>query len=278
MPLGLRGSGKTTVTDLLQTEQGYEPISTDAITNQILQSHGYPDGIGQMFGEHAVPGGKIVKETDLRKSTVYETIGRLQEKGLVSYVIKKGKKHFEASHPDKILDFIQEQKNSLEKKESEANKLVDELKQGHDILKPHAEAHVFEGVEGFKAVRRDVLRNSKGEVLLIGSISREDEVIPGYFEEWNKERIKNKISLKLLHKESARKKALSRKKLMQKNFEMRFLPKEIESPAVINIYGDRVVNVLWKGKSPLCFMLINKEIADSYRKYFSFLWKSSKNI
>jgi len=224
----------------------------------------------------SVPSGKIVKETDLRKSTVYETIGRLQEKGLVSYVVKKGKKHFEASHPDKILDFVQEKKKELESKEVEAVKFVDDLKQGYDTLKPHAEAHVLVGIEGFKTMRRDVLRNAKGELLLIGAMSREDEVIPGFFEEWNKERLKKNISMKLLHKESSRKKADDRKKMMVGKFDMKFLPKEIESPAVINIYGDRVVNVLWKYKYPLCFMLINKEIADSYRKYFSFLWKSSK--
>ena len=224
----------------------------------------------------SVPSGKIVKETDLRKSTVYETIGRLQEKGLVSHVVKKGKKHFEASHPDKILDFVQEKKEALEKKEVEAIKFVDDLKKGYDTLKPHAEAHVLVGIEGFKTMRRDVLRNSKGELLLIGAMSREDEVIPGFFEEWNKERLKKNISMKLLNKESSRKKALAREKMMSKKFEMKFLPKEIESPAVINIYGDRVVNVLWKDKYPLCFMLINKEIADSYKKYFSFLWKNSK--
>ena len=34
--------------------------------------------------------GRIVRETDFRKSTVYESIRRLQEKGLVSHVIKNG--------------------------------------------------------------------------------------------------------------------------------------------------------------------------------------------
>src|SRR3989338_9007168 len=95
-------------------------------------------------------------------------------------------------------------------------------------------------------MRRDVLKNAKGEHLLIGAISRESDVIPGFFEDWNKERQKKRIMLKILHKESARKKSMTNKEYMGKYFFTRFLPEEIESPAVINIYGDRVVNVLWK--------------------------------
>ena len=225
----------------------------------------------------SVPSGKIVKETDFRKSTVYESIRRLQEKGLVSYVIKEGIKYFEATEPERILEFIQEQKRKLNETEDKAKELITELKKGFDALKPHAEAHVLVGIEGFKTMRRDVLRNAKGEHLLIGAISRENEVIPGFFEEWNKQRQKNKIYLKILHKASAREKAMTKKEFVGKYFETRFIPEELEGPAVINIYGDRVVNLVWKNNYPICFMLINKEIADAHRKYFEYLWKLAKN-
>ena len=58
--------------------------------------------------------------------------------------------------------------------------------------------------------------------------------------------------------------------------ETRFLSKEYSGPAVINIYADRVVNILWQGETPICFMIINKAIADSYRKWFDLLWKYSE--
>ena len=225
----------------------------------------------------SVSSGKIVKETNLRKSTVYESIRRLQEKGLVSYIIKNGMKYFEGTNPNKILDFIHDKKRKLDETENEAKKLILELKKGFNTLKPHAEAHVLVGIEGFKTMRRDALRNAKAEILLIGAISKEDEVIPGYFEEWNKERQKRKIKLRILYKESARNRIIQSKSLIGRYFEYKFLVNDIESPAVINIYGDRVVNLVWKNKHPICFMLINKEIADSHRKYFNYLWKLAKN-
>ncbi len=224
----------------------------------------------------SVPSGKIVHETNFRKSTVYESIKRLQNKGLVSYIIKEGMKHFEAANPERVIDFIEEEKRKLSETQDEAEKFVSLLKKGLNGVKPSAEAQVLEGIEGFKTMRRDVLRNAKGEHLLIGAISREDEIMPGFFEEWNKTRQKKKIMLRILHKESARTKAMAKREFMGSLFETKFLPEELESPAVINIYGDRVVNVIWKGNYPLCFLLINKDIADSYRKYFEYLWKSAK--
>ncbi len=224
----------------------------------------------------SVGSGKIVHEANLRKSTVYDSIKRLQQKGLVSSIIKNGMKHFEAAQAERIIDFINEKKQILQQTEVEAKLLVQQLKKGFNFLKPHAEAHVFEGIEGFKTIRRDMLKHAQGEILLIGAISREDEVIPGFFKEWNQLRQRKKIKLKILHKMSVHEKVLAKKDSMGKYYENKFLPSQIESPAVINIYGERVVNVLWKNHQPLCFLLINKEIADSYRKYFDYLWKISK--
>ena len=224
----------------------------------------------------SVPSGQIAKETDLRRSTVYDCFRRLQSKGLISFIIKNGMKHFEATPPERIMDFIKETKRKINETEQEAENLVKQLKAGFNILKPKAEAQILEGIEGFKTMRRDVLRHSDGEHLLIGAISREDEVMPAFFKDWNKQRQKKKIRIKILHKQSAKEKVVSKKEIMGNFFETKFLPEEIESPAVINIYGDRVVNVLWKDKTPLCFLLINKDIADSYRKYFNYLWKISK--
>lgn len=223
------------------------------------------------------PSSRIVRETNFRKSTVYDSIARLQEKGLVSFVIKDSKKYFEATDPERLTEYIHDKKRELDEYEKEVEDLLPKLRDAFGEPKPEAEAKVFVGVEGFKTMRRDVLKNAEGEHLLIGAISRENEVMPKFFDTWNKTRQRKGIKLKVLHKESARKKAMTNKKLMGRLFETRFLSEELESPAVINVYGDRVVNVLWKDKYPLCFMLINADIADSYRKYFNYLWKRAKS-
>ncbi len=217
----------------------------------------------------SAPSGRITYETGLHRSRVYEGLNRLVEKGLVSFVKKGNVTFFEASAVDKILDYLEDEKTKIEEKKNRVEKILPELEKFRES-KPRAEAHVLQGVEGFKSMRRDVLKNANGEHLLIGAISRENEVMPNFFLWFTKQRVKNKIRQRILHKESARENAMTRAPLVQ----TRYLPSEIDNPAVINIYGDRVAQVLWKDDYPLVFLLINQDIADSYREYFELLWKT----
>lgn len=218
--------------------------------------------------------GKITYECGLHRSRVYEGLGRLMEKGLVSSV-KMGKiTFFEAASSERILDVLEEQKTSVEKKIGEAQKWVPELNRFRET-KPTAEAYILQGVEGFKAMRREVLKHAGAhpakELLLLGAIAREPKVMPLFYEKWDRERRRAGITTRILYKQNV--KGDIRTEYWDKR---RFLPEHIANPAVINIYGDRVVNVLWKGNEPLCFVMINKDIADAYRKYFEMLWGLSE--
>ena len=216
--------------------------------------------------------GRITYETGLHRSRVYEGLNRLVEEGLVSFVKKGSVTFFEATSSEKIVDVLEEEKLALDQKISEMKKVIPELNKYRES-KPRAEAYILEGIEGFKAMRRDVLKHAKKEHLMIGAIARENEVMPIFFQKWDKERKKLGIKIRVLYKSDARGKPLVSDAY---HAEKRFLPEHISNPAVINIYGDRVVNVLWKGNYPLCFVMVNKDIADAYRKYFGLLWKASR--
>ncbi|MSS74356.1 hypothetical protein EXS72_01815 [Candidatus Pacearchaeota archaeon] len=60
-----------------------------------------------------------------------------------------------------------------------------------------------------------------------------------------------------------------------KYYEYKILPKILSGLNVIYISGDYVANVLWLEK-PLAFVTKNKTLANNYRKYFDFLWKTIK--
>jgi hypothetical protein len=50
------------------------------------------------------------------------------------------------------------------------------------------------------------------------------------------------------------------------------LPKDLQSPMVIAIFGNKVAQILWKEQS-FAFILESKEIKDSFMKYFNYFWK-----
>ena len=220
--------------------------------------------------------GQIIHQTNLRKSTVHESLTRLTEKGLVSFVSKKYRKFYTAAPPERLLQILEDKQKNLEILREKTNNFIEQSKELYSFAKPQAEAQVLVGIEGFKTMRNDVLKYANKEHLLLGAISRENEVLQGFFESWNNKRQKLKINLRILHKQSAKEKKMTDSKYMGKYFETRFLPSEVENPSVINIYGDRVVNVLWNQDNPICFMIINKDIAEGYRKYFEYLWKLSE--
>src|SRR3989338_1693795 len=215
--------------------------------------------------------GDLMKQISLHRSRVYEAINRLSEKGLVSYVIKENIKYFEAADPERLVGFIEEQKEKLNEKEASIKKILPELKKQISPLMPHAEAHVLYGKEGFKTMRKDCLKQGK-TMYLLGGVGKEDRLLPYFFPNFNKLRIKQRIKWRILYDYEVRGTPITKHKLM----ETRCLPKEVSSPAVINIYGDIVVSVLWKEDTPLCFMVINQDIADAYRKWFELLWRHSE--
>lgn len=215
--------------------------------------------------------GNITYESKLHMSRVYEGLNRLMSKGLVSSVKQGNITRYQATNPEKILDYLEEEKTNIQKKQEEVKKQLPDLLELTEKT-PKAEAQVLLGLEGFKAMRRDVLRHAKGELLLIGAIGIEDERMPVFFSSWNKQRIKQGIKLKILYKRSAKGRTITTLPLT----ENKYLPKEVDNPAVINIYGDRIVNLLWKDNYPILFLLVNRDIADSYRKYFQLLWKISR--
>ena len=50
------------------------------------------------------------------------------------------------------------------------------------------------------------------------------------------------------------------------------LPKNLKSPMVIIIFGNKVCQILWSNQS-FGFVLESKEIKDSFMKYFDYFWK-----
>ena len=52
----------------------------------------------------------IAKNTEILRSSIYDYLDTLTEKGFITYTIKSGKKYFQAVNPSKIMDNFSERK------------------------------------------------------------------------------------------------------------------------------------------------------------------------
>src|SRR3989339_828361 len=57
--------------------------------------------------------GPIIKKTGLHRGTTYQIIQRLQEKGLVSSIVKGKKQHFESVNPERLMDMLRNKEEGL---------------------------------------------------------------------------------------------------------------------------------------------------------------------
>lgn len=206
--------------------------------------------------------GAISRKTGIHRRSVYDSVERLIEKGLVSYILKNNKKYFEAVNPTKLLSLLDEKRNII-------SELLPVLESQFNSKKEKQETLFFRGKQALKSIFEDQLKEGK-EIFILGASANAYDVLKYYFKFYDLQRQRRGINAKIIFDFSARGKI---KKIP--NAEIRYLPKDFSSPAATNIYGDKVAIILWS-ENPIAILIHQKEIADSYRNYFNLLWKSAR--
>lgn len=217
---------------------------------------------------------KIIQKSKVSGSKTYEVLDRLAHKGLVSNTVKNNVKYFEASSPERILDYLEEKQDQIEGEKEEIRQIIPELimKQKHA---KKAEAKIFSGWEGMKTANEDIINTlKKGEEWLSMGITSQPEEWEIYFTNKQKERAKKGIILKQIINKKYAELYKNRKNFPHTFF--KFLPKEFEMPTSTEIYADKVSFFILLKESPMVILIENKEIADSFRKYFSHMWKTAR--
>lgn len=213
----------------------------------------------------------IVRKTSIPSSKIYNVLERLSEKGLVTYVLVKGKKEFRAANPEKLLSLIKE-------KETLVKDILPEL---NDIFKKTSKetnAEIYKGKEGLKQIFEDIIKE-KRDFYVLGASGKGEHTLPYYiphfYEKLKDSNIKTKIFF--IDSEETKKQAVNLRKY--KNIDMKFLPEQIRNLMVTFIYSDKIVIIPITSTieiSPIAIMIKSKESADSHKDYFDWLWKIVK--
>src|SRR3989338_3451033 len=98
--------------------------------------------------------GKIAKFAKLDRSSAYNALQMLLDKGFVSYVLIGKVKWFQAAGPRRILDYLKEQ-------EDEVQAILPELQERHQRKKIEGQVRLFKGIKGVKSVFLDIIRTGK---------------------------------------------------------------------------------------------------------------------
>jgi len=219
--------------------------------------------------------GAILAKSKVPSSKVYLLLDRLVNKGLVTFTEKANVKYYIAESPNRILDYIDEKKQELDKEKKDIQELLPSLlARRHEISENKAK--VFEGRKGIYSAYEDIIESlKKGEEMLYFSIGQEnfEELwVRNFFKEFAIKRKSKKIFSKGIY-------PLELKKIITKGFKKQPLHKvkftNFTTPTGIVIYNSKVLLLDWKNL--VVFMICSKPISDNYRKMFEELWKNSKD-
>ena len=215
-------------------------------------------------------GTQIRKQTGITNSRVYAAIDTLIAKGVITYEKQPKGKVYSALDPGLL-------KGLMEEKQKKILECIPFLKRLQQKEKAKTETAVFEGLQGFKTALSNLVEECPvGETLLIIGFSNQaykNEKLAALLRDINKISIKKKHNFKMILDDKSNKFYKRRKE--EKISEIRFMGKNFQSPAAIDIFQDKVYILLWD-ENPYAFTIKNKNIAEGFKTYFYFLWDMAK--
>jgi len=231
------------------------------------------EGIGLSSGERkvylallklgSVAVSEIKEETGLHRTTIYDFLEKLINKGLVNYVIKNSVKSFDAVHPNRLLEFIKDKEDSLKEVMPQLEKLIKFEKEAIVV-------ETYRGIEGMKVWLNEIIKVGKDFVGFGVDESMFEEKFGALMDQYFVKEKELGIKERMLTAEGAPFVYDS------PTITYRSIPKEYFNPTPTVIYGDNVGMLIWE---PMTVIIIrNKELADGYLKHFELLWKGAKKV
>ena len=218
--------------------------------------------------------GKIITQSGISPSKIYDVLNRLIEKGLASYIIEGKIRHFKAAPPNEVFSYIQKKEKELELHKSEFKKILPQL-----TLKQKAEpkkfnAEIFEGMGGLITVFDMSFEEAKrgDTVYAFGYPAYASTLFDDYWREYYKKCDKKGLVRKVIYDYDA---WFLKKRTGRKMSYYRHMPKGIITPSWVLIFNDKVATVIVTPEQKVCFLVQNKEVANSYVQYFNLLWKNA---
>ncbi len=218
----------------------------------------------------------ISKETDINRTTVYDVLDTLIEKGLASKVTKMTKTYFYALPPEKLVNYLDREKrqyeNKIDSQKEKIKKIMPELlsmQNINSVNKPKIK--FFEGEKGMREAYEDSL-SAHEPIRAYANVEEMHKGLPNFFPDYYNRRAAANIHIRAIIPQNE----ISRKRAEKDRDEMRttkFLPeKQMTFSPEINIYNNKILMASWKEK--MAIVIESKELSDLHKLMFDLVWKS----
>ncbi len=208
---------------------------------------------------------RIVQKSSIKRSTVYEMLDLLKQKGMI-FSTKRGKKTlYLGESPQKLANKLEERKKTLED-------VMPELMSYMNLIDNKPKIRYHEGIEGLREVFRDTLEYPNQEILswfpypyiTLGDDFFEDYYFP--------ERLKKKITMRAIIPDTEKNREFAdymNKKVITNT---RFVAKKLTDLSIeIKIYGRNKFGII-SHEEEIALIIESKKIYKSMKAIFESLW------
>ena len=215
---------------------------------------------------------QIIQDTKFHKNIVYDNLEKLIDKGLVTFILEGNKKIFKLTSSNAIINNIEEEQKNLEDQKIKAIEITKQIEKSLKLIPQKQEAMIYRGIKGIKSFYNETLKG-KDFVTFGGPQKSIDVMGETFWYNYDLKRNEKKIKARLIFNYSIRDYG---KKIKNKFTEVKYFDKEFEPNTETHIQDDKVGIIVW-GDEPILFLIQDKLVAESYKKYFENMWKHAKS-
>ncbi len=215
---------------------------------------------------------KITDKSGIKRSTVYEMMKKLKEKGLLSETVNEKRRLIIASNPEKLKQNIDSQRELL-------HQILPELKSLANIGGIKPKITFYEGVSGLREIYNLTLRAKIKTADWISPIQSIVEMVgEDFLTAYINKRIKMNYWVRSIHITAHQ--YPTYKYLHPKTFDatlrrVKFTPPEIDIPNVIILWDSKVA-IMSSAKERIGFVIESEELTKSIKVFYELLWNISK--
>lgn len=209
---------------------------------------------------------KITTATQLPRSSCYNILDELLNRGLVNEVRTSTRNLYKAADPESFFAILREREASLKE-------ILPELKARFKKNNSPLTACFYEGTKGIKNIFDDIL-SKQYPILATTSIEDAGNVLGDDFTDFISQRQQKHLPVKLLTYRSPA--SLRMKRDDESELRLtRFLPKTLRFKTANFVYGDCVAVISLRNEKPFGLIIEDDNIAKTYRIFFELLWDQS---
>jgi sugar-specific transcriptional regulator TrmB len=213
---------------------------------------------------------EIAKKAGIKRTTAYDILMDLVQRGLVSETSKGKRRLFVGEDPEKI-------KKDLQRKEQIFSDILPMLKSVYNVRGVKPKIRFYEGIEGLKETYNDTLKYT-GEMLAFAS----EDVVKTLGNDWAygyiKKRVKNELRVRAIMPASE---IISKGYFARDSEHLRTSklidPKKYPFSMEINIYGHSKVSLM-SSKEQLGLVIESTEIYNTMKLIFELIWDNLPEI